>query len=73
MTIPNSDFMIENGVCDFPTTPAEEKRIVSELITESEDNLKEGNLYFVISKRFALLWIRFQLFLVDSAFSVFVS
>lgn len=62
MTIPNSDFMIENGVCDFPTTPAEEKRIVSELITESEDNLKEGNLYFVISKRFALLWIRFQLF-----------
>ncbi|CAH8272862.1 unnamed protein product [Arabidopsis lyrata] len=59
MTIPNSDFMIENGVCDFPTTPAEEKRIVSELITESEDNLKEGNLYFVISKRWYASWQKY--------------
>lgn len=55
MTIPNSDLKIENGVCDLPFTPEEEKRIVSELITESEENLKEGNLYFVISKRFSLL------------------
>ncbi|AEE82901.1 ubiquitin-specific protease 10 [Arabidopsis thaliana] len=59
MTIPNSDFMIENGVCDFPTTPEEEKRIVSELITESEDNLKEGNLYFVISKRWYTSWEKY--------------
>lgn len=55
MTIPNSDFMMENGVCDFPSTPEEEKLIVSELTNESENNLKEGNLYFVISKRFLLL------------------
>jgi len=53
MTIPNSDFMLENGVCDLPFTPEEEKRIVSELTSESEDNLKQGNLYFVISKRFS--------------------
>ncbi|KAG7552658.1 Peptidase C19 ubiquitin carboxyl-terminal hydrolase [Arabidopsis thaliana x Arabidopsis arenosa] len=59
MTIPNSDFMIENGVCDFPTTPEEEKRIVSELVTESEDNLKEGNLYFVISKRWYASWQKY--------------
>lgn len=57
MTIPNSaDFMVENGVCDFPCTPEEERRVVSDLTTESEDNLKEGNLYFVISKR-SRTWI----------------
>ncbi|VYS62217.1 unnamed protein product [Arabidopsis thaliana] len=56
MTIPNSDFMLENGVCDLPFTPEEEKRIVSELTSESEDNLKQGNLYFVISKRWYTSW-----------------
>ncbi|KAG2330310.1 hypothetical protein Bca52824_001490 [Brassica carinata] len=56
MTIPNStDFMVENAVI----TPEEERRIVSELTTESEDNLKEGNLYFVISKRWYTSWQRY--------------
>ncbi|XP_010455453.1 PREDICTED: ubiquitin carboxyl-terminal hydrolase 10 [Camelina sativa] len=59
MTIPNSDFMIENGVSDLPFTPEEEKRIVSELTTESENHLKEGNLYFVISKRWNTSWQKY--------------
>uniref|UniRef100_A0A1J3K0G5 Ubiquitin carboxyl-terminal hydrolase n=1 Tax=Noccaea caerulescens TaxID=107243 RepID=A0A1J3K0G5_NOCCA len=60
MTIPNStDFMVENGVCDFPCTPEEERRVVSDLTTESEDNLKEGNLYFVISKRWYTSWQKY--------------
>ncbi|CAF2125121.1 unnamed protein product [Brassica napus] len=60
MTIANStDFMVENAVCDFPSTPEEERRIVSELTTESEDNLKEGNLYFVISKRWYARWEKY--------------
>ncbi|ESQ38494.1 hypothetical protein EUTSA_v10028406mg [Eutrema salsugineum] len=57
MTIPNSaDFMVD---CDFPCTPEEERRIVAELTTESEDNLKEGNLYFVISKRWYASWQKY--------------
>ncbi|XP_023636304.1 ubiquitin carboxyl-terminal hydrolase 10, partial [Capsella rubella] len=59
MTIPNSDFMVENGVCDLPFTPEEEKRIVSELTTESESNLNEGNVYFVISKRWYTSWQKY--------------
>ncbi|KAH0926393.1 hypothetical protein HID58_018649 [Brassica napus] len=34
-----------------PCTLEEERRIVTELISEAGDNLKEGNLYFVISNR----------------------
>ncbi|XP_018492840.2 putative ubiquitin carboxyl-terminal hydrolase 11 [Raphanus sativus] len=34
----------------------EERRIVTELISEAEDHLKEGNLYFVISNRWYTSW-----------------
>lgn len=51
MTIPDSESMVEVGVCDIPCTPEDERRIVTELISEAEANLKEGNLYFVISNR----------------------
>ncbi|KAL1213003.1 putative ubiquitin carboxyl-terminal hydrolase 11 [Cardamine amara subsp. amara] len=60
MTIPDSESMAENiGVCELPFTPEEERRIVTELIKETEASLKEGNLYFVISNRWYLCWQRF--------------
>lgn len=51
MTIPGSGFMIDTGESCLPLTPEEEKRIVKELTDQSEANLKEGNLYYVVSNR----------------------
>lgn len=51
MTIPDLEPMADIGVCDFPCTTEEERRVVTELTNEAEANLKEGNLYFVISNR----------------------
>lgn len=51
MTIPDSGFMMENGASCLPHPPEEEKRIVTDLMNKSEANLKEGNLYYVISNR----------------------
>ncbi|XP_022735791.1 ubiquitin carboxyl-terminal hydrolase 9-like [Durio zibethinus] len=59
MTIPDSGFMMENGVSCLPCTPQEEKKIVTDLRNESERNLKEGNLYFVISSRWFRRWERY--------------
>ncbi|XWS50184.1 hypothetical protein CRYUN_Cryun12cG0067200 [Craigia yunnanensis] len=59
MTIPDSGFMMENGVSCLPCTPEEEKNIVTHLRDESERNLKEGNLYFVISSRWFQRWERY--------------
>ncbi|XVF53187.1 hypothetical protein PTKIN_Ptkin05aG0080200 [Pterospermum kingtungense] len=59
MTIPDSGFIVENGVSCLPCTPEEEKKIVTDLRNESERNLKEGNLYFVISSRWFQRWERF--------------
>ncbi|CAH2035036.1 unnamed protein product [Thlaspi arvense] len=58
MTVSDSESMVETGVCGFPSTQEEEKRIVTELISEAEGNLKEGNLYFVISNRWYTSWQR---------------
>ncbi|XP_018434167.1 putative ubiquitin carboxyl-terminal hydrolase 11 [Raphanus sativus] len=52
MTISDSESM------DFPCTLEEERRIVTELMSEAEDQLKEGNLYFVISNRWYASWKR---------------
>ncbi|OMO79890.1 Peptidase C19, ubiquitin carboxyl-terminal hydrolase 2 [Corchorus capsularis] len=59
MTIPDSGFMMENGASCLPCTPEEEKKIVSDLRNESELNLKEGNLYFVISSRWFRRWEKY--------------
>lgn len=67
MTIGDSGCSMENGVggagresC-LPCTPEEEKRIVKELRDEAEHDLKEGNLYYVVSARFffffLLIWL----------------
>jgi len=59
MTMIDSRCLMENGgggggggegSC-LPCTPEEEKQIVEELNREAERDLKEGNLYFVVSSR----------------------
>ncbi|KAE8725341.1 Ubiquitin carboxyl-terminal hydrolase 9 [Hibiscus syriacus] len=59
MTIQDSGYMMEDGVSCLPCTPEEQKRIVTELKYDSERNLKEGNLYFVISSRWVRRWERY--------------
>ncbi|XP_058770669.1 ubiquitin carboxyl-terminal hydrolase 9-like [Vicia villosa] len=56
MTVADSDFPIDNGASCLPIPAEEEKRIVTELIKKSELNLKEGNLYYVISNRWFSRW-----------------
>lgn len=54
MTIPDSsgyNYMMENGSIELPCKPEEERRIVQELTAKAESNLREGNLYYVISSR----------------------
>ncbi|XP_062074713.1 ubiquitin carboxyl-terminal hydrolase 10-like isoform X2 [Humulus lupulus] len=59
MTIPDSGFMITNGASCLPLPPDEESRIIAELANQSEKNLKEGNLYYVISNRWFSSWQRY--------------
>ncbi|MBA0835244.1 hypothetical protein Goarm_007536 [Gossypium armourianum] len=59
MTIPDSGCVMENGASCLPCTPEEEKKIVTDLRNESERNLKEGNLYFVISSSWFRKWERY--------------
>ncbi|KAE8683924.1 Ubiquitin carboxyl-terminal hydrolase 9 [Hibiscus syriacus] len=59
MTIPDSGFMMENGTSCLPCTPEEEKTIITDLKNESERNLKQGNLYFVISSSWFRRWERY--------------
>lgn len=59
MTIADSVFPMDNGASCVPLTPEEENRIVSELIQESELNLKEGQLFYVISNRWFSRWQRY--------------
>ncbi|KAG5255304.1 ubiquitin carboxyl-terminal hydrolase family protein [Salix suchowensis] len=63
MTMIDSRCLMENGgggggSC-LPCTPEEEKQIVEELNREAERDLKEGNLYFVVSSRWFLKWERY--------------
>ncbi|KAG5235821.1 ubiquitin carboxyl-terminal hydrolase family protein [Salix suchowensis] len=60
MTMIDSRCLMENGggsggSC-FPCTPEEEKKIVEEFNREAERDLKEGNLYFVVSSRWFSKW-----------------
>ncbi|XP_062100822.1 ubiquitin carboxyl-terminal hydrolase 10-like [Humulus lupulus] len=59
MTIPDSGFVIANGASCLPLPPDEESRIIRELANPSENNLKEGNLYYVISNRWFSSWQRY--------------
>ena len=51
MTIPDLGYMMENGAIGIPFTPEEERRIVTDLTNKAESNLKEGDLYYVVSSR----------------------
>ncbi|XP_011070400.1 ubiquitin carboxyl-terminal hydrolase 10 [Sesamum indicum] len=62
MTIPDSSsyhYMMENGSLELPCKPEEEKRIVQELTDKAEANLREGNLYYVVSSRWFKAWQRY--------------
>ncbi|KAL8150318.1 hypothetical protein V2J09_020126 [Rumex salicifolius] len=59
MTIPDSGRMMENGDSCLPCTLEEEKRIISELTSKAEANLREGNLYFIVSNRWYAGWQRY--------------
>lgn len=53
MTIPDSTYMMENGSIELPCTSEEEARIIQELMSKAESNLKQGNLFYVVSNRSA--------------------
>ncbi|KDP25220.1 hypothetical protein JCGZ_20376 [Jatropha curcas] len=59
MTIADSGCLMENGGSCLPCTPEEEKQIVKELIDEAELDLKEGNLYYVVSARWYASWEKY--------------
>ncbi|XP_059662124.1 ubiquitin carboxyl-terminal hydrolase 9-like [Cornus florida] len=59
MTISDSCDMMENGAVGLPCTPEEEKRIITELTNKAESNMKEGNLYYIISNRWFTGWQRY--------------
>ncbi|KAI4326771.1 hypothetical protein L6164_019308 [Bauhinia variegata] len=59
MTITDSRFLIENEGSCLPHPPEEENRIIAELMKDSESNLKEGNLYYIISNRWFSRWQRY--------------
>ncbi|KAL5551499.1 hypothetical protein UlMin_001675 [Ulmus minor] len=56
MTIPDSDVTMETEESSLPIPPEEEKRIVKELNDRAEANLKEGDLYYVVSNRWYSSW-----------------
>lgn len=56
MTIADSVFPMDSVASCIQLPPEEENRIVSELIKESELNLKDGNVYFVISNSWFSRW-----------------
>ncbi|KAJ4951929.1 hypothetical protein NE237_028761 [Protea cynaroides] len=59
MTILDSGYLMDNEASCLPCPPEEERRIIEELTKEAESNLKEGNLYYVISNRWFLDWKRY--------------
>ncbi|KMT12496.1 hypothetical protein BVRB_5g104230 [Beta vulgaris subsp. vulgaris] len=58
MTIPDIEHAnsMENGV-DY--SPQDQKRIIQELNDQAESNIKEGNLYYVVSSRWFTGWQRY--------------
>ncbi|CAK9310834.1 unnamed protein product [Citrullus colocynthis] len=57
MTVPASGFMMVNGGSScLPLPPDVENQTVSDLVKQSESNLKEGNLYYVVSNRWYRRW-----------------
>ncbi|XP_030454010.2 ubiquitin carboxyl-terminal hydrolase 9-like [Syzygium oleosum] len=60
MTIPDTGLMMmDNGASCLPVPPDEERRVVEELTGKAEANLKEGNVYFVVSNRWYCCWQKY--------------
>ncbi|KAF8379919.1 hypothetical protein HHK36_027384 [Tetracentron sinense] len=59
MTITDSGFLMDNESSCLPCTPEEEHKIIRELTEIAESNLKEGNLYYVISNRWFIDWQKY--------------
>ncbi|KAK3001689.1 hypothetical protein RJ639_020415, partial [Escallonia herrerae] len=60
MTIADLGYnMMDNGSIELPCAPEEEKRIVEELTNRAEANLKQGNLYYVVSTRWFTGWQKY--------------
>ncbi|OVA20111.1 Ubiquitin carboxyl-terminal hydrolases family 2 [Macleaya cordata] len=59
MTIPDSGCFMDNDTSCLPCIPEEEKRIVRELTEVAESNLKEGNLYYVLTNKWFMDWQRY--------------
>ncbi|KAK9161091.1 hypothetical protein Syun_007432 [Stephania yunnanensis] len=56
MTISGSSLLMDYETSCLPCTPEEEKQIINKLSNIAESNLKEGDLYFVISNRWFKEW-----------------
>ncbi|XP_068649713.1 ubiquitin carboxyl-terminal hydrolase 9-like [Aristolochia californica] len=59
MTIRGTSFLIDNEDSCLPCAPEEERRIVSELNKAAEANLKEDNVYYVLSNGWWMKWQRY--------------
>ncbi|KAI4343170.1 hypothetical protein MLD38_027704 [Melastoma candidum] len=59
MTIPDSQFMLESGASCLPVPADQERRIVEELASKAQADLREGNLYYVVSNRWYSSWQRY--------------
>ncbi|KAG0472740.1 hypothetical protein HPP92_014597 [Vanilla planifolia] len=55
MTIPNSMDLISSASC-VPCTPEKERELINELTKETDANLKEGDLFYLISTRWWSKW-----------------
>ncbi|XP_077248420.1 ubiquitin carboxyl-terminal hydrolase 10-like [Tasmannia lanceolata] len=56
MTIPDPGSLMNNEDIRLPYTPEEEKRIIKELRDAAESDLKQGNLYYLVSNRWWRKW-----------------
>ncbi|XP_078151935.1 ubiquitin carboxyl-terminal hydrolase 9-like [Carex rostrata] len=66
MTIPNSEGFLSAASC-LPCTPEEEKEIVVGLIKEADSNMKDGDLYYLISHSWWMNWKSYVGFGISAA------
>ncbi|KAJ1689237.1 hypothetical protein LUZ63_013392 [Rhynchospora breviuscula] len=66
MTIPNSEGFLSDASC-LPCTPEEEKETVSGLIKEADANMKDGDLYYLVSHSWWMNWRTYVGFDISNA------
>lgn len=50
MTIPSAEGLLQASSC-LPCTPEQEREIVTKLAREAEENVKDGDLRYLVSQR----------------------